>query len=322
MTTVGVPSDLNLPFFAYGIFRSNELAWPRIQDVVETAERSRLVDWVIRLRNGLPVLIEQAGGSVEGDCVYFSNPIVGYQAVGGSEPSGEYKWQTLITEAGNRCNALIAVKPKRGVSDEPIFGWTSADDPSFVHGMAAVAAAVTEVRVGLIEKKPWLDTPSDWDAFFRLQGAFLVLWSIIERLASFRFGAEFVQVGNSSTTTGKIYELATVDEFRDAMRRAEIRSQTVYSVRENRAKRSLSNGEIDDLLKSTETTLRAWYQIRSNITHRGKSASSDNQTVLNATVDLFNTTYLYLDAVMPGIRSKWEERGVCMLPQELDSSDK
>ena len=318
MTAVGVPSDLSLPFFAYGVFKSNELAWPRIRDVVESVESSRLIDWVIRLRNGLPVLIAQPTGSVEGDCVHFLDPSAGYAAVGGSEPSGEYKWQTVSTETGIQCNALIAVKPNRGVSDEPIVSWTSADDPSFLHGMAAVAEAVTEVRASLIENRPWLDTPSDWNAFFRLQGAFLVLWSIIERLASFRFGAEFVQPGNSSTTTGKIYALATVVEFQEAMKKAKIRPQTIYSVRENRAKRTSSNGELEDPVRNTETTLKAWYQIRSNITHRGKSAASDNTAVLNATVDLFNTTYNYLDLVVLGMKSKWETRDVCLLPQDMD----
>lgn len=320
MTAVGVPSDLSLPFFAYGIFKSNELAWPRISDVVVKVERSNLFDWVIRLRNGLPVLIAQPKGRVEGDCVVFANPEVGYKAVGGSEPSSEYKWQTLTIETGARCNALIAVKPKLGVSEEPIISWTSADDPSFVHGMAAVKEAVTEVRTALVEKRPWLDSQSDWNAFFRLQGAFLVLWSITERMASFRFGAEFVQSEDCSTTTGKIYELAKIVEFQEAIRRAEIRSQTVYSVSENRPKRTKSNGDMEERVKSTERTLKAWYQIRSNITHRGKSAASDNEIVLNATIDLFNTMYLYLDAVVLGLKSKWDARDVCMISHGSDLS--
>ena len=318
MTTVGFPSDPSLPFFAYGIFKSNELAWPRIRDVVDTVDSSRLTDWVIRLRNGLPVLIEYPTGSVEGDLVHFLDPNVGYSAVGESEPSSEYEWRILRTEAGTQCNALIAVKPDRGISDEPIVSWTSADDPSFVHGMAAVAAAVKEVRVVLIEKKIWSDAPSDWDAFFRLQGAFLVLWSIIERLAYFRYGAKWNQEKNAWTTTERIYEFATDPKFREAMSDAKIRPQTVYSVRENRPKRTVSADEPEYRVRSTETTLRAWYQIRSNITHRGKSAASDNETVLIATVDLFNTTYLFLDAVVPGIKWAWKTRDVHMLPQDMD----
>ena len=318
MTAVGAPPNLELPFFAYGIFKSGELAWPRIKDHVVTVKSARLTDWVIRLRNGLPVLIAQPAGSVQGDCVSFRNPSEGYAAVGESEPSSEYEWRTLRTEAGAHCNVLIAVKPNRGVSDEQIDSWTSADDPSFVHGMAAVKKEVTEVRARLIERRPWLDTPADWDAFFRLQGAFLVLWSIIERLASFRFGTESVPPGRSPTTIGRICQLADVVEFQNAMRKAEPRSQTVFSVRENRPKRTSSSGKVEDSVRTTEKNLKAWYQIRSNITHRGKSAPSDNKTVLDATIDLFNTTYHYLDSVVPSMKSRWETRDVCVLLRDID----
>ncbi len=313
---VGLPSDLTLPFFAYGIFKSDELAWPRIQNEVDELFEDVLENWAIRLRNGLPVLVSMPNEVVEGECVRFSDSKRGYEAVGGVEPSGEYKWAEVSVRSGGRCNVLVAVKPNRGISMEPISRWTSAQDPSFVHGMAAVLVTVNELRNGLLEHKPWVDSPDDWNAFFRLQGAYLVLWSIVERLASFRFGAEFSPNGTDRSTTGKIYEFAHVPEFQEAMKQAQISNQTIYSVRENRRKRTKPEDESLTVSDSTDASLRTWYQIRSNITHRGKSAWSDNQIVLDATIDLYNTTFFYLRTVIKGIDIHWERRGVRLIPRD------
>jgi hypothetical protein len=309
--TVGRPPDVMLPFFAYGIFRSNEIAWPRISEFVESFTNSKIDNWVIRLRNGLPILIAQSEGSVDGDCVFFSDSRSAYDTIGRSEPSGEYKWKTIVTRSQVMCNTLVAVKPGRGFTEEPILSWTSAQDPSFLHGMAAVASVVTAERESLLENKPWHDYPEDWDAFFRLQGAFLVLWSIVERFAAFRFGAEY----ESEATTAKIYALARIPEFQNAILDAKIKDQVVFSVRENKPKRTRKGQDLDVQLADPVTALKTWYQIRSNITHRGKSAKSDNAIVLTSTVDLFNVTYLYLKAVIPSIDREWSKRGVGLLPQ-------
>lgn len=314
--TVGLPRDLDLPFFAYGIFRSREVAWPRIANFVISHSISIIDEWVIRLRNGLPVLVAQDGGSVEGDCVEFSNPETAYKVIGNSEPDGEYRWNTISTRSGQRCNVLVAEKPNRGVSDEPISRWTSAQDPTFVHGMAFVAGSVAEVRDGLLVNKPWSDSPEDWDAFFRLQGAFLVLWSIVERLAAFRFGAEYVPSGKGKNTTAKIYALAEVSEFRAAVDKAMIKPLSVYSVRENRSKKTRKDENyVDNAKIDPASVLKTWYQVRSNITHRGKSAKSDNAMVLTATIDLFNVTYHYLEAVIDGLDREWSRRDLLPIPQ-------
>jgi len=310
-TTVGRPPDVALPFFAYGIFRSNEIAWPRIKDYVESFTNSKVDNWVIRLRNGLPILVAQSEGVVDGDCVRFSDPQTAYDIIGSSEPSGEYKWETIVGQSETKFNALVAVKPGRGFSEEPIASWTSAQDPSFVHGMAAVFSVVTAERESLLVNKPWQDFPEDWDAFFRLQGAFLVLWSIVERFAAFRFGAEY----DSKKTTAKIYALAEIPEFQNAIADADIKSQVVYSVRENKPKRTRKDQDPEDQTADPATALKAWYQIRSNITHRGKSAKSDNAIVLTSTIDLYNVTYLYLKTVIPRIEREWNSRGVKMLSQ-------
>jgi hypothetical protein len=307
---VGLPRNLTLPFFAYGIFKSDELAWPRIQQEVDEYFVDALENCAIRLRNGLPVLVSMPNEVVEGERVCFSDSARAYEAIGGVEPSGEYKWMEVTTRSGCPCNVLVAVNPNRGMSTEPISRWTSAQDPSFVHGMAAVQAVVHELRAGLLEHKPWVDSPDDWDAFFRLQGAYLVLWSIAERLASFRFGAEFSPSGTEGSTTGKIYEFANVSEFQDAIKKAQIRDQTIYSVRENRPKRTRPEDEALTDSESTKRTLRTWYQIRSNITHRGKSAWSENVVVLDATIDLYNTLYFYLQTIIKEIDVHWETRGV------------
>jgi hypothetical protein len=314
MGQVGPPNNVNLPFFAYGIFKVGEVAWPRIEKLVRNSSSADLNDWTIGLRNGLPMLIPSHGQQIHGDEVFFEFPQDAYKRIGSTEPKSEYEWREVTTSGGQRCNVLIAKNPTIGMSEELLSNWTSAHDPAFVHGMAYVSNVIANLPADVLENKPWGDDAGDWNAFFELQGAFLVLWSIVERMAAFRFGAEYPSANGEASVSALINALSKESAFQHAMTSANIRSLSVYSVRRN-SKQRFESPSTENNGRHAAKVLSTWYQIRSNVTHRGKSARSENMKVVTATIDLFNTTFHYLETVIDGIDVAWSRRGVQLLPQ-------
>jgi len=107
---------------------------------------------------------------------------------------------------------------------------------------------------------------------FRLQMAYLLLWSSIERYASLRY-----HLGDHSMD--KIMQIADDPHFGQLLKRRVNRKHRVQ-----RADRPQDHYELnpDDPKKS----LNYYYQIRSNITHRGKAVVRDHQIVRESLKEL------------------------------------
>lgn len=70
MSTLEPPSDQNSPFFAYGLLKPGELAFPLLEPFVASRERA----WThgkLWLRDGIPLLDPDAGGQVAGWLLWF-----------------------------------------------------------------------------------------------------------------------------------------------------------------------------------------------------------------------------------------------------------
>ena len=313
---VGLPTQLSLPFFAYGIFRPDEIAWPRIISFVESSDELNIDGWELRERNGLPLAAQARDVRLLGHRVRFTDPRSAYELIGNVEPSGEYKWVSVIDSTGENCNLLAAKEPK--TSTEPISQWSSSRDPLFQFGMAFVSGVISDTALRLAEIGPFGDSASDWKPYFELQGAFLTLWSVFERYAAFRYGAEFQpsdEVGGQkrAPATAKIYETARSEEFRLAICNAQIDEDfKVFSVRENKPKRVTRDGLLDP-----EKAVKAWYQVRSNLTHRGKAAYKENRLLLTATIDLYNTLFFFLCDEVPGLNKQWGNHVQYISRQEI-----
>jgi len=312
---VGLPPDPSLPLFAYGIFRPDEIAWPRIISFVESHASTDVDGWELRQRNGLPLATPQSNAKLFGHRVRFKDPRSAYVLVGNVEPSGEYKWVSISDSTGENCNLLAAKSPEK--STEPIGQWTSARDPLFQYGMEFVGGVIVEVAPRLSQIGHFGDSSDDWKNYFQLQGAFLMLWSLFERYAAFRYGAEFVpnfkDRDGKNDTVQKLWETAKSVKFKNAIEIAHIdEAFSVISVRENKNKRVIKDGSLNP-----ENAVKAWYQVRSNLTHRGKSAIKENKLLLTATIDLYNTLYHFFSNAVPGLDKQWGNSVQCISRQEI-----
>ncbi len=83
-------------------------------------------------------------------------------------------------------NALIGLSPERGSIHDEEGVWTGRQDPVFTPGLSAVReVADWDAREEFSAAPPGR---FDWPRLFRLQMAYLLLWTIIERYAGLAYG--------------------------------------------------------------------------------------------------------------------------------------
>lgn len=102
--------------------------------------------------------------------------------------------------------------------------------------------------------------------------AYLLLWSSIERYVSLRY-----HLGDKVTET--VGQLAHESPFAESLRRHVKGSREIY-----RADRPGEKEVLDP--KSPDKAVRYYYQVRSNITHRGKGVVRDYDLLKNSLAEL------------------------------------
>ena len=203
----------------------------------------------------MPIIDPRGDSKVEGTLIHFKDGLedAAYTQINNIEPEHQYKWVT-ITADGVECNCLAGRSPKKGSgpADE---GWHGRDDPLFTDALQVIQE----------ELERNVDFAWDLKPLFRLQMAYLLLWSSIERYASLRYG-----LGDKPVC--KIEHIADDPQFGRLLKQ--------YVRRHDRVQRA-DNPTQDSRLDPDDPkrSLHYYYQIRSNITHRGKSAYHDHDKV-------------------------------------------
>jgi hypothetical protein len=258
------PNDIKLPFFAYGVFRRGELGFLSISDLVDRVVEPIFVRGSLLLRDGLPIIDPHGGPSVLGSLIYFKegHHSKAYERINRLEPDRQYRWGET-TAQGVQCNYLVGRSPRTGSvpADE---GWDGRNDPLFTTALQVVQEALET------------NTDFDWNLkpMFRLQMAYLLLWSSIERYASLRY-----HLGDRAVD--KVMQIADDFQFAQLLKQRVSRKHRVQ-----RADRPQDHYELkpDDARKS----LNYYYQIRSNITHRGKGVIRDHEIVKDSLKELLD----------------------------------
>lgn len=254
------PQDRELPFFAYGVFKPGELAFFQLQEFV-LSDRSGEIPGSLLLRDGLPILDNSQSGSVSGVLLDFA-PGRGpdaYARISAMEPGSQYRW-AVTTAEGECANVLVGRSPHKG-SVYLEEAWSSWSDPLFTEALQVVIDTLNEPKTGS------LYTP-----LFRLQMAYLLLWSSMEHYISLRYCL-------SDKATEKIWRLADEEAFARGLLKHVTRRDDVYRADRPRGKEVL---DANSPLKS----LRYYYQLRSNITHRGKRALRDCERLRSSLEEL------------------------------------
>jgi hypothetical protein len=256
------PPNIDRPFFAYGLFRPGQLAFFQLRELVSNVAEPARVAGSLLLRDGLPIIDAAGPGYIKGALLTFlpGRAAEAYDRISAMEPDKHYRWHEAPVD-GRSANVLVGRSPRNGSVACEDAEWNGWDDPLFT--------AALDVVQETLESSDF-----DWNLkpLFRLQMAYLLLWSSIERYVSLRY-----HLGDK--VTEKIGKLAHEAAFADSVRQHVKGKREVY-----RADRPGEREVLDP--KSPDRAVRYYYQVRSNITHRGKGVVRDYELLKKSLAEL------------------------------------
>lgn len=257
------PVDVLLPFFAYGLFKPGQLCYSRISDLVENSTECA-VQGLLKERDGIPLLVKgNSNSNIKGYLIRFiaGEENKAYDRIISIEPDEVYRWE-IVKVNDSDANALVGRREQRGSSDlEHIDEWDGRDDPFFKQGLEEVEAILKA------------NSNFDWEfrSLLRLQMAYALLWSAIERYAGLKY-----HLGKD--VDKKVYQIASEKCFADALKKIVQNKREVYSTAD------LGKFTLDPI--DPEKSIRYYYQVRSNAIHRGKAVTRDFDTMKSSLEEL------------------------------------
>lgn len=274
-----LPTNTALPFFAYGLFQSGQLGYLRIKQYVDERTRGEVEGQLLE-RDGLLILKEETDMKADGELLTFKENVseLAYASICEIEPQKQYLWNEIEVRLEKRvvkANVLLGRKPDKG-SDKPECSWEGRKDPFFTSSLDVIAEVLLQ--------NTQLNDRDDLKPLLKLEMAYLLLWASIERYASLRYDL------SKEKATAKVENLIYEVGFQKALQEVvkdEIR--TIYAADNPNDKYVLNASD-------TQNSFRYYYQMRSNITHRGKSVFGDFEKLRKSSAELLEIFRKVIDA--------------------------
>ena len=272
-----MPSNENLPLFVYGALKPGLPAFETVRQWVRSFA-SDSVTGELFVRDGLPLLRTSQHGVVEGHLLHWHSGMEreAYAAICAFEPRTHYMWSEVMLQSGAQANALAIRFPNKGNPQHlESSSWKLSDDPAFGPGLDEVQCVLAEVDQMLSNS-----SDSDWQLFFRSQMAYLLLWSILERLSALCFGPG-------------------LDPMERVIRLPELRGMPeVVKTHVHRSDKVSDSRNPDQTYRlnadNAKSSFLYYYQIRSNLSHRGKGMFNEFNKVHSSLRELLAITRQFL----------------------------
>ena len=274
-----VPKDkLNLPFFAYDVFKPGEVAFSRIKKFIDEDKsiKDYCVEYPLDIVNGVPFLFKNHRNYylTQGCLFYFKNnvdAIKAYEIISQAKSYKLYGW-TTIDDGHLRMNVLVGrnniikvpYHENRGI-------YYGKEDPMLVRALYTIWNNILPI---LSNRYP------SSDDFFNIQMNYTMLWSSIDRFLVLKFGKRNQQENLKCLVNEK--------SFKDAV--------SLFSDKNDKMPTVFSNEDYRTFQLNKEKPLcciRYYYTIRCNVVHTGKSRYSDYQLLRYAVLELLQI-YIYV----------------------------
>lgn len=257
-----LPKEIKLPFFAYGLFKPNQLSFYKIQDLILKHDPAEIKS-IIKVRDGIPLLVE-GNDFINGELIYFKPgyELEAYLRIREFESEKLYRWEEKLLENKLDANVLYGKKTDRGSSYYEYSDWDGRKDPFF-------SDALEEIK--FILNNSDRPSPNDSKPLLRLQMAYMLLWASIERYASLRYYLE----GNINQ---KIQLIAKEPIFAESLKKYVKSKRRVYSSDD------LKKYELDH--QKPLESIKYYYKVRSNAVHRGKAVYDDYEIIKSSLKEL------------------------------------
>ena len=270
-----VPTDtIKLPFFAYGIFKKNEIAYSKIKEFVEGEPKECNTDREIRIRDGVPILTKEKGEfESEGNLIYFNDDYEeAYEIISKTEPKDLYEWDVIKVD-DVYANVLIGVDPDKGSSDVEKHGdyysYKGINDPFFKESIMLI--------------KEFLNENNGFSVMnlLKLQMHYLLLWAAIERYCDLKYANLKINQNIKEFSKEKVVKesLENLSRFKGRRVNWENEIFTVFSAQDLKEYTLNPKKPLD--------SLKYYYTIRCNVVHRGKILmDKDDQLLRYGLMDL------------------------------------
>lgn len=278
-----LPDNLSQHFFAYGIFKPGELAFLQIKSSVNNCEPCS-ISGKLFIRDGLPIASppQHRSERISGAIIKFrpGSEARAYQLIADLEPDKQYQWAEASTAHGH-VNYLTGRSPAKGSTPlEMDEEWSGRNDPLFTVALEVVEETLRQNR----------DFNWDLKPLFRLEMAYLLLWTVIERYVSFRYSLD------GERATKKIEKVADEPAFQETLRDLVKEKREVF-----RADRPNEKIVLD--VEHPKNAVLYYYQIRNNLVHRGKGVPHDHERMEKSIQELLAIFRQVLAAAFE--ESKW-----------------
>ena len=287
-----LPENPNLPYFAYGLFKPNELAYNQINKFVEKIPVSMTINnshlWI---RDGLPIIHFHSGGQVVGYEITFreGNHKDAYNAITQFVSIGDislYEWDVLklVDDKGKlikNMNVLTWQKSSKFSEDNIMEEWSANSDPMFTDAMKIIKKKIDNHAQCVFAIDPF-----EWNQFFELQMAYLLLWTAIERYCSFAYGP-FLSSGEKrrALAVSESFQEALIKELKGS---SHLKRVCVIYDSQNPEKWKKLNAH------NPINSINYYYFVRCNLAHRGKSEFRDGEIIRLSLIELFNIFQIVL----------------------------
>ena len=282
------PENLDLPFFAYGFFKPNQISYSRIKDLIyKRKTKEMLVKGYIRHANGMPILFlnRKSDYYVLGNIFYFKDgdEKKAYEKIGYGKHMNVYKWKEVkIGEI--TANALVSSRPKiihrsditkrnmeyivhvYAKEDRSIQNFDWRLDPLYYETISYIHYLMNEtVKYDF----------NNHSKIIKTQMLYTSLWAVLDRFLTFKYGG---------TKIGNVKALAKEDYFEDILNEVLNEKYKSYYYTAVLSAENLKLQKFDK--KDPEKVALFYYFLRNNVVHSGKMFASENNMLLEALEDL------------------------------------
>lgn len=277
--------NTRLPFFSYGIFRPGEIPFIGIEDFIYKIEKLT-IKGNIQIRDGVFLYSDEYEDDVDGFLIHFKANFNedAYDFINNLEPNKIFSWSEKLDENSNLFNLLVGKSPNKGSESihELPENYSTTKDPYFTTGLEILRQF----------KVP------DWDenlrGSFKIQMNYMFLWTIIERFTFLRYS-----LGGSVSSRNK--SLAKNEHFILGLKKYVSNERKVFSAK-----------TLDDETLSSnkpEKSIVYYYQVRNNLTHRGKGISQDYYIIYNCYNELLDIFEYVIKKTIEECRENKEKYG-------------
>lgn len=173
------------------------------------------------MRDGVSLIVPPINNKVQhhsqGYLIYFKEDCRNraYETISNNEPEKLYKWEVIQVE-DNKANVLMGVNPELGSS--PMYEnqdcYDGRNDPFFNEALRVIEQELND------KNKHW----SSVDDFFKLQRAYMLLWSSIDRYLTLKY---------SGQSFGDYHKkFAKEKAFKESLKRNVMENRKVYSAQD------------------------------------------------------------------------------------------